>query len=271
MSTVRVRNRSADTSAGNSASIWYDCPFLEIAQNPGIGYGFTDDFDRGGLITSPTTEAALVGIPYSGFGSSGSTITQDSDLGGVITLTEATDNESVALKSQQHSFDISNVSGQLWFEARIKTSTITADEQNIFLGLMDTLPLIVGVPIKIDGTLEDTMNVVGFFKEEGNTTAFDSVYKANGVTVVEVQTDIGTLAVDTYVKLGMRVATEDGVQVLSYYINGVRQTGQKTIIDALGTTFPSDVRMAPCLVMLLENSSAETVAMDWWSCWQLRV
>ena len=73
------------------------------------------------------------------------------------------------------------------------------------------------------------------------------------MTAVEVASDIGTLAVDTYVKLGF-VFNPNG-NVLTPYINGVAQSDTKTIPDATGTDFPADT---------------ETATLDWWRCAQLR-
>ena len=67
---------SADTGRAPSPGIWGDCPILSILDGSLAGIMVIDDFDKGGLITSPTTSAALVGVPYSGFGDTGSTITQ---------------------------------------------------------------------------------------------------------------------------------------------------------------------------------------------------
>ena len=269
---VQYKSSSADTARGPSPAIWGDCPWLEImaqvAQGRG-GYQLWDDFDTGGLITSPTTIAALGGgHKYSGFGSSGATITVDDAAAGSsgIVLTEATNNEAVSITTDNHPYTMSNVSGNLWFEARVKTSTITTAEQSFFIGLTETEPHTAAIPLTATDVLSDH-NMVGFHMQEATTTAFDFSYKANGITAVEVNADIGTLAVDTYVKLGFVLRSTD--RKIRCFINGVEQASTKTLDDADGTDFPSDVGLAPTLAMLLGNSAAETMTMDWWKVAQI--
>jgi hypothetical protein len=173
----------------------------------------------------------------------------------------------VSITTKQTPFQIESTKGSLWFEARIKTSTITTAEQAWFLGLMDATAQTATVPITATGTIA-TINSVGFHHPEANTTAFDAFYKANDVTLVEVNSNIGALEVGVYVKLGFKFDTTNNV--LSYYVNGVLQAASKTVGVAAGTDFPDDVTLAPVLAMTLANSAAETVTMDWWKCFQTR-
>lgn len=268
--TIPSSTFAADTGRGPSISIWERCPILEILEDPGKGYGFFDDFIRGDITGTLGTVKDV--NQYAMFGSSGATATYDDVAGGAIVLTEATDNESVSMTTEQHPFSITANAGELWYEARIKHSTITTNETSFFVGLMDTIPLIVGVPLSITGTLVDTANLVGFHFPEANTTAFDTTYKANTVTAVEVNSDVGALVVDTYVKLGMHFQPNDignGANELVFFIDGVPQAATKTIPDNTGTDFPADARMGPTIAMMMGNSAAETISMDWWRCYQL--
>lgn len=260
-------NETADTSRARSRSIWHDCPLL-TPSHIDKGVGFFDDFLQGALTPTITTIISDNTGQYNLFGSAGATITYDDAQGGGIILTEATDNEAVNMHSLQHSFQISSLLGKLWFEARIKTSTITTNEQAWVVGLAGAHTQSATVPLTATGAIAD-LNFVGFHHPEANTAAFDASYKANGVTAVEVNSDIGALVAATYVKLGFRFDPNDNGQArLSFFINGVRQTTKKVIPDNTGTDFPADVRMAPVLAMLLANSAAETITMDWWGCYQ---
>lgn len=113
------------------------------------------------------------------------------------------------------------------------------------------------------------MNFVGFHHPEENLTAFDTSYKANGVTAVEVNSDVGTLAVNTYIKLGM-VFNRQQDNKLRFFIDGTEQAATKTIPNATGTDFPADIGLGPVIGQTLANSAAETLTMDWWRCAQLR-
>lgn len=246
-----------------SPNIWGDCP-LEAIRNGGVdGFIFEDDFIRGFI--TPTITTLIDVNEYSCFGSAGATLTFDDVSGGAIVLTEATDNESISISTEQHPFWLNSSKGDLWFEARIKTSTITTAEQAFLVGLMDTTAQSAVVPITATGTIAD-LNFVGFHKPEANTTAFDASYRADGVAAVEVNADIGTLVADTYVKLGMKFTAVNNT--LAFYVNNAKQTSTKELGAAAGTDFPDDIGLAPVLAMTLANSAAETMTMDWWRCVQ---
>lgn len=90
------------------------------------------------------------------------------------------------------------------------------------------------VPVTATGTIAD-VNFVGFHHPEANTSAFDASYKANGVTAVEVNSDIGTLVAGTYVKLGMKY--DSATLKLAFYVDGVKQASTKTLGMRLERTF----------------------------------
>jgi hypothetical protein len=271
MAVNEIQYTGANSDSGLSKMIWRDCPIDQIAWNPSIGYGYFDDFLHVPIQGTITT--LIMKGDYNWFGSSGATITPGDTVGGEIVLTEATDNQSVSMTYEQHPFIINSATGQLWFEARMKTSTITADEQGWMVGLMDTTALSAAVPVTATGTIAD-VNFVGFHHPEGNTAAFDCSYKADGVTAVEVNSDVGTLVAGTYVKLGMRFHPQDprasGAATLRFYIDGVQQATTKTIPASSGTDFPADIGLAPVVGQTLANSAAETLTLDWWACYQLR-
>jgi hypothetical protein len=263
----RGSKAARDAGAGLS-SFWEDCPMTAIRNDPGMGYYIEDDFVDLGLGGTITTIISNAGTgKYLVFGSAGATITPDAALGGGIVLTEATDNEAVSITTKQTPFQITSGAGSLWFEARIKTSTITTAKQAWFCGLMDATPQTATVPLTATGTIAD-INCVGFHHPEANTSAFDASYKANTVTAVEVNSDIGTLVAGSYVKLGMKFDTSNNV--LSFYVDGALQAAGKTIPNATGTDFPADVLLAPVLAQLLAATASYTLTMDWWKIFQLR-
>jgi hypothetical protein len=263
---VQMKDNLGSGSGGRlpSASIWGDCPILSILEGTRSGVMIIDDFERGFITPTITTLINVDG--YACFGSAGATITWDDATGGGVVLTEATDNESVSMTCEQHPFWLNSSKGDLWFEARFKTSTITTNQQGFMIGLMDTTALSAAVPVTATGTIAD-VNFVGFHKPEANTTAFDASYKANGVAAVEVNSDIGTLAVNTYIKVGMKFTSADNI--LAFYVNGLKQAATKTLGAAAGTDFPDDIGLAPVIGQTLGASASITLTMDWWRCVQL--
>lgn len=263
---IRAHKRSV-SSIGLS-SFWEDCPLLAVRNDPGAGYMIEDDFmdvGLGGVITTIISNAGTG--KYLVFGGAGSTIIPDAALGGGITLTLTDDDQATSITTKQTPFQITSGAGSFWMEARIKTTTVTTLQQAFFVGLMDATPQTAIVPLTAGGALAD-INLVGFHRPEANTTAFDTSYKANTVTAVEVNSDVGTLVAGTYVKLGMKFDTTNNV--LSFYINGTLQAAGKTIPNATGTDFPADVTLAPVCAILAKTDDAETLTMDWWKFVQLR-
>lgn len=252
-----------DTNREPSPNIWGDCPILSILEGSIAGVMIIDDFERGFITPTITTLINVDG--YACFGSSGATITFDDATGGGIILTEATDNESVSMTCEQHPFWLNSSKRDLWFEARIKVSTIAANHA-FLVGLMDTTSLAAAVPVTATGAIAD-MNFVGFHRPEANTTAIDASYKADGVTDVEVNSDIGTLVADTYIKLGMKFTSSDAK--LAFYLDGIKQAATKTLGAAAGTDFPDDIGLAPVIGQTLGASASKTITMDWWRCVQL--
>lgn len=256
-----------------SQSIWSDCKWDEIVAGNVSGVTFFEDFVSGGKITSPTTEAALVGLPISGYCSdalSGTPpaiaagICYDSakNAGGGLIIANTTDDNGAAWRSAQQPFQISSLLGKLWAEWRVKVSTITASELSFAIGLMDITAISATIPLVANGGALGDCNFVGFHKPEANTTTFNCSYKADGVAAVVVNTGVGALAADTYVKLGLKFDPKTGK--LSFYINGVKQASMKTVPNATGTDFPADVALGP-VVALGEGSggSNNLLTTDW--------
>lgn len=279
-----MTNLTADTSRGPSQALWKGCPWMDMIEDPGIGMAFFDDFLQVGLITSPTTEAALVGTGYSGFGSSGATIVSGAVHGGVIALTEATDNEAVFMKAEGHPFQISASKGKLWFEARVKVSAITDNQIGFILGLMDTSAMTVNVPLSTaNPPVLDGCNYVGFWGREEDAGAVSSAYFADGTTYAAgtnlissggaAATAVHQFVADTYVKLGMVFDPndKDGANLLSFYVNGVRHATTKTVPNDTGTDFPADVTLSPIVGHRLGASTSSVTTIDWWRCAQLFV
>lgn len=263
--TTSANDTVANSGAGLS-SFWADCPLSAMLIDPAAGYSVQDNFADVGL--SPTITTIISGQGrYLLFGGAGSTIIPDAALGGGLMLTLTDDDQATSITTKQTPFQITSGAGSLWFEARVKTTTITTNQQAFFVGLMDATPQTAIVPLTAAGALAD-INLVGFHRPEANTTAFDTSYKANTVTAVEVNSDVGTLVAGTYVKLGMKFDTTNNV--LSFYIDGALQAAGKTIPNATGTDFPADVLLAPVLAILAKTDDAETFTIDWYKCAQAR-
>jgi hypothetical protein len=268
MATCRRSAKVGDAGTGLS-TFWNDCPMTAIRNDPGMGYLMEDNFVDLGLSGAITTIISSAGIGrYLVFGGNTETILPDYALGGGVVLLTSSDNQACSITTKQTPFQITSGYGTLWFEARVKPGTITANEQGWFIGLMDSTAQDATHPLTAGSALAD-QNLVGFHKPEANTTAFDTSYKADSVAAVEVNSDVGTLATTSYIKLGMKFDTSNNV--LSFYIDGALQAAGKAIPNATGTDFPADVTLAPVIATMGKSASDKTLTMDWWKCAQLYV
>jgi hypothetical protein len=257
-----------NSGRGMSPKLWANCPWQEMDYDNSIGYKFFDDFTDIPVITTPTisSEAAYGGTRYKAFGSSGGTLVSGGGLGGDIVFTEATSNEGVSLATIATPFKIIRGGGNVWFEAKVKHSLITDAVFGCFIGLAETMTLSATVPIAAAGTLAD-QNFVGFHRLEADGDKFDTVYKANGVTQVSVQTDAVTIVAATYNKLGMFY--DDSTYVLTFFGDGVPLTSTKTVPSAAGTDFPNDVNLGlVCATLGGDSAATFTNTLDWWAAAQ---
>ena len=274
MNTVDFkRNLSAVTGRQPSPALWGDCPVLDILENPGVGIYEFQDFLSGGLITAPTTHAALVGLPFSGFSSSASqisygnpTYTNSINDAGTLVLAETTTRESTSVRSDLVPYRISANFGKLWFEARFKISTVATNEIAFFVGLLGADSLTVDIPIIAAGAdthLIASKNLVGFKKPIADTTTYDAVYRADGQTAVVSIDGLGTLAADTYIKVGFSFDPKDANQ-LSWFVNNQIQSTKVTVPDNTGTTFPADVPLGWVLGLSVGTAASDnTLTCDW--------
>lgn len=271
---------TADTSRGPSPKLWEDFPWRDIADGSVAGVQEFQDFVSGGLITVPTTHAALVGLPLSGFGSSGATIaygnaaaTYASGEAGTLVLAETTTRESVSVRSDIVPYRISANFGMMCFEIRFKIASITTEDCSFFVGLLEDETLTVDVPVIAAGAdthLIASKDLVGFKKPVADTTTFDAIYRAGGVAAVVVNDGLGTLAADTYIKLGFRFDPRDNY--LRYFVNNVEASSSKLVPDNTGTDFPADVPLGFVAGMSVGTAATDnTLTIDWYRCGQVLI
>jgi len=240
-----------DADSKFSPFIWKDCPIREIEDGTIEGWFDKDDYTS--FVPVAAGAQAIYGNYY-GFASTGGTVAVANEVGGAATASSDGDDEGASIARAAKPFQISRSHGKLWFEARVKSSTIDNTKHGFLLALADTLTLSATVPIAADGTLADE-NFVGFHRLEADGDQVDCVYKANGVTQVTVQADAlpSALVADTYVKLGMIYNPND--YKVRFYVNGL-EVASVTVIATAGTDFPNDVTMG--FVFAVLNATAST-------------
>lgn len=304
VTVVPQGNLAASTVRGPSPAIWANFPAAAIAENPGVGQHFFDDFNKAGGNTSTASGTYIGGWgDWATYMYQGATITDGQLEGGVISMQSDGDNEGVSLASSTGSFRITTTSTlalnqKLWFEARVACSTITTAKSDCFVGLSSGL-LSSGLaqaawPITAtDDTLADT-NILGFHRKGGTPTDWQFVYKLTGQTVV-YPTGLTTLATSVlgaaltasqYVKLGFLfdpsatpklIGTASTGQtagvlkqpLITVFVNGLPAAAFLTSTNVQGTAFPTSF-MSPSLAIMNQSGTAPgSLLADWIRCGQL--
>lgn len=270
----KVTLDSQNSGAGFSPALWKNIDWEDVARD--MNKGVFSFFKMQNVLgphssTSGGTVTERNG-PFSLFLSQGGAIANGSSSAanaGVVCSADG-DNEAVVIAQQGTPFKIAYGGKPLVAEFRFKTSTIddsggVANRHGFVLGLSEGYTPTAVLPITAAGAIGDK-NIVGFHRLESDGDKMDTIYKADGVTQVNVQTDAVTLVADTFKKVGMHF---DG-RVLRFYDDGVLLSSSKTIPSAAGTDFPNDVALG--LIFGMVNATASSpgsVTLDWMAACQL--
>lgn len=293
-----ARNLAANTDRGPSMTIWKDCPIIDIQEDPSAGMLFFDDFLMSGSNTS-ATGAAVVGSwgQWATYIYQGGLISDGATEGGSVAIGSDGDNEGVALSASAGSFRLVTTSTlalnkKLWFEARVKTSTIAASKHDIFVGLFSpflssSLPA-AATPIQTtDDTLTAAIHALGFHRKGSVGTDFSAVYQlASTASVYPTNlttlcaTASRTLAADTFVKLGFLFDPAAPARAISsastgqtagaikrplirWFVDGVELPAFLTSDNLGGAAFPTGFMAPGFAVMNQTGSTPGTSTIDW--------
>lgn len=265
------KNLSANTDRGPSPSLWSNCPWMAFLQNPQKGIAFHEDFELVGA-TSSAASAAVIGSQgrWAVYRYQGSTVVSGDVTGGAITIGSDDDNEGVALHSNAGAGLIATGGGRVWFECRLKHSTITDTKNGVFVGLMEGETPTTAQPLGTDGALAD-FNMIGWHRLEGDGDEMDFTYKADGQTAQSILTDGITavsgaaLSADTFVKVGFYFNRKHPTaQRIKLFVNGQVATTYVTGTQMDAATFPDDMQLSPVIgIMNATGTSPGTCTVDW--------
>jgi len=271
--------RAANTDAGPSPSIWADCPILDIIVDPRQGYGIFDDFLT--YSSTATTVLNASGLPtFEGDCTIGGTAI----AGGEVALFCTTSNEEAALEAcgaQSAPFVIpastTATSNKLWFECRVKKSTIADSIANFFVGLASQGSGVADF-IHNDGNDFADVDLLGFVQWEADGDAINVVTQKTGAAFDTIISGVDTAVADTYAKLGFKYDPTAVVgERIKFYVDGAEQTtyvgeasGDATVYIQDTTNFPGGEEMTPVIAVKGGSASDYTVTMDWWRCYQGR-
>lgn len=262
-----------------SPNIWADCPILHIILDPGVGYGFKDDFVE---FPDPGTITTLVNVQgYEIFGEAATTATAGTATGGelVVTCGTTADGDFVMQLGGGSPFIISDTAGddrKLWFEVRYKVSAITNDIASLFIGL-HALDRAVNAGVftatqgaTVDSALADFASL-GFWRPDADGDNPSVVYNKAGQVATEAIADSSTLVADTYLKTGFVYdPSRNTAERIEFYENNIAEGTWVTGTNIATATFPDAVGMTPTISFVNDDGATDqTLTIDWWRCYQL--
>lgn len=263
-STLSVKHGS-ETKRGPSNELWSDCPWMEIDAGTVDGVAWYDDFTTFGTLTAGGT---LSTGRWTAVADTGGTVTALlTDPKGVIAMTtDTTDEDEIYLMSGNNLFGTAVIpstgGGNLWFEARVKVSTVTDGQLGFFIGLTEEA-IVADQIVDATGALA-SKDCIGFHVAAASGSACNWVYRKAGQTQQTALASAATLVADTYVKLGFKfLASNNSTKRIICYVDGVEKTTYITAANIAASTFPSGEEMLVSCLMKSMTAAAKTVSLDW--------
>lgn len=257
MSTVRMKTQTYGCQADRpSPAIWGDCPIKEMAQNPGKGRYFFEDFHIG----LPESSGESNGDWY--YISATSVASRQKDVNGVFRFANSgTDQQGSTFSTGNNVSGLTKITSKMptkwWYEARFKVSTVGNEDHGLFIGLAEEgLSAINGVIAETTGALQDK-DIVGFHTLAADGDDLAISFRKEGQDAV-TQDDVIEIAADTWYKVGFKYEPQHNE--IHIYLDGER-VGQP--IDCSSDSFPSGEGLALYLVNMSLGGSASNLDVDW--------
>jgi hypothetical protein len=255
-----------DTAGGDgpSALLWADCPWSEMAANPGLGFQYFNDFAEGialgtgsGLTTFDVGPKGITGW-VSTVATQGTMATVAGGAHGQVKLAAGTTTDDVGIQAQLTSACVDPAAGKtIWFECRAKLDT---GSDQYFMGLAS-----VDTTLIASGALDETNpSYVGFARDVNTAKgALECVCAiGSGGQQANATGDCSTDA-GTFHNYGVKLTST----AISYYVDGV-------LVDTqANTTTASIPTAAVCLSFVSQSESMTTkdgLTLDWVRLAQLR-
>ncbi len=248
-----------------SAAVWESCPWVEIGQDPGLGYRFFDDFDRPFIMADAVAQAG-----YCTKQDTGVTIQAGEsvdELGGILEICNNDDDVDFGHLFLSDGVTMNNcviaaaTFKPFWFEARLKVVVLTT-EIAIFIGLCEIGNVDDAGMVINTGEMKDE-NFIGFQTLCADTDALLPVFKADAQTKANGTST--AIVADTYFNVGL---VGNGTTITGY-INNVSKHAITAALIA-GATFPSATALSLALMTQTGEASESAIQMDWWRFAQLR-
>ncbi len=284
MSSV-VYNQGDNSDRGPSKAIWSDFDAIDVIRNPSKGILFWDDFLDFGLPGTQTTQinngryklyATTAGVFAPDIMPHG---TLTGDLQGVISFNPDSDGDNGAITTNAAPFSLSTTAGaagRLFFEARIATTSVSGTPGLIFVGLGEgnAMTLATGVPFGAGagttGTgVSNTGALIGFNRLESGGTALNFSHSDRAQVFTNVQASAGTMAAETWIKVGFVFDPNNTTACIQPYVNGVKTTTPMTKATLAALTHVDAKGLSPIFAAVCKTTTTNYHYLDWWRVGQL--
>lgn len=269
MNYVSAVGKAAQTSAtrGASPALWQDCPWFELQNGLKSGYAYYDDL-IGNYVQAANVAASASTLPepWAAFtnataGATVASVVSPTDATGGMKLISTTAQEGVhvglhAAKNLTALIEPLSSTNRVWFEGRLKCSTITTTEGALFFGLMEVGRLITLGTMATGGGAVAAVDHVGFLKATVTAPSAIQTSIGDGTSTI-VNAAAGTLVADTYKKLGFYWNGTIG----TFYVDG---TADGTTITSASTGFPLAENLALMMgFMAGAAGTSQNATLDW--------
>ena len=250
----KTRYRGPHVITGPSPNVWADMPD-RLVIDPAEGIYLFEDF-----LSFPATAHDAVGNGWSYPGVNNVTTAMRTDqIGGVVRIgATGADLDEAYLVYNNIGGMFKFISGQdLWFEARVKPSTVAA-ETSLMIGMVNEALVHITAMADNTGILLVTNDFVGFHSVCATPTVLRAahVYAALG----DVTNGTTTIAGTTWYKLGFSFVRGK----LRFYVDNVQVGADITVTSApLPATFPYGEELCPVIGVKCGDAVARSVDIDW--------
>tara|TARA_R100000808_G_C2123177_1_gene133998 strand:- start:216 stop:983 length:768 start_codon:yes stop_codon:yes gene_type:complete len=255
-----------------------------MANDPGVGYHFFDDFLGMPLEGTQTTEIQWAGTPYkvhataTGEVEAQETVNSVETPGGIIAFGTPADNEQSTIGTVSEPFKMSgdpSLDGKLWFEARIAFSSTVTNGVGFMVGLAETQlwTFADAVPFNGGDAITNSASFIGFHYPEDDTSTADTVYSDRATSFTAIGNgEVTGLADNTFVKLGMVYDPNETDNCIRFYVDGAELSTKvsKSTLTGLTNLDAGTLGLIASQICDSAGTSINTY-MDWWRCAQLRV
>ena len=275
------QNTTVNQDRNYSPNIWSDCPYLEILEGKRNGIIFDDDLLD--FVVAATQTTAVTQGRYTAYCATAGTWHADNmptsataavaGAGGGISGLCDTDGDAMAIGTYASPFILTTtMTGKLWFEARIATTSILTNMGQLFLGLCENriAAYSATVPLGNADTANTTNAMIGFNRKEDGLGVLNTMYADHSATITYVQESANTtLAANTWIKLGMKFDPTDSARCVRFYVDNVECSSAITKAVLLATTFVDVSGLGPCLAFYADSAgTADYVYLNRWRCVQ---